>query len=114
MKNILSYVLGAILLISAVAHIFNPDFYAPMIPDFIPDGLANILTAIVEAGIGVMLFLPKYRRWGGLGFFILMIAFLPLHVWDLFKENSIVGPSPFPEIRLAPSVFTDIWGVVDL
>ena len=89
------------MILSAVAHIMNPDFYAPMIPDFIPAGFANILTAIVEAAVGVLLCLPKYRHWGGLSFFILMIAFLPIHIWDFLKETPAVGPSPAPEIRLA-------------
>ena len=101
MKQALSYLFGVLLIASAAGHIFNPDFYLPMIPDFIPAGLANVLTAIVEAVIGVMLFLPKYRHWGGLGFFLLMLAFLPIHIWDWTKENPMVGPSPAPEIRLA-------------
>lgn len=100
LKNILSYLFGLILLASAVAHLLYPDFYAPMIPDFIPEGFANLATAIVEAGIGVLLFLPNYRHWGGLGFCVLMIAFLPLHVWDMLKETPAVGPSPAAEIRL--------------
>ncbi len=99
-KKILPYVLGIMLLASAVAHLANPDFYAPMIPEFIPIGLANVLTAIVEATVGILLFLPKYRHWGGLGFFMLMIAFLPIHIWDLFKENPAVGAPPAPIIRL--------------
>jgi uncharacterized membrane protein len=69
LKTIISYLLGALLLTSAVAHIINPAFYAPMIPDFIPDVLANVVTAIVEAVVGIGLFIPKYRHWGGLGFF---------------------------------------------
>ena len=49
LKNILSYLFGVLLIVSAVAHIQSPEFYAPMIPDFIHEGLANVLTAIVEA-----------------------------------------------------------------
>ena len=101
MKKVLPYLLGFIMLLSAVAHILNPAFYTEMVPSFIPLGLANIVAAIAEAVIAVLLFLPKYRSWGGLAFLLLMIAFLPLHVWDLFKENPAVGPSPAPIIRLA-------------
>lgn len=101
MKKIIPYLLGAILLAGAVGHIVNPDFYEPMIPSFIPSGLANILATILEAVIGVALFLPKYKHWGGLAFMLLMIAFLPLHVWDFFKENPAVGAHPAPAIRLA-------------
>ena len=75
-----------------------------MIPDFIPERLGNVVTAIVEAVVGIFLFIPKYREWGGFGFFILMLAFLPIHIWDALKENPMVGPSPAPEIRLAVQV----------
>ena len=101
MKKILPLLLGVIMLISTVGHIMNPDFYAAMIPDFIPAGLANILAAITEGITAILLFWPKYRRWGGLGFLILMIAFLPIHVWDLFREQPAIGPAPAPAIRLA-------------
>jgi len=101
MQKILSYLFGALLLISAVGHIVNPEFYAPLIPDFIPEVLANVGTAILEAIAGILLFIPKYRHWGGLGFFLLMVGFLPLHIWELFKDNPVVGPSPGPEIRVA-------------
>lgn len=100
MKKILPFVLGALMLVGAVGHVVNPDFYAPMVPDFIPVGLANVLATIAEAVIGGMLFLPKYRRWGGLGFLLLMLVFLPIHVWDFFKENPAVGAPPAPMIRL--------------
>ena len=46
--------------------------------------------------VGVLLFIPKYRHWGGLGFCVLMLAFLPLHIWDLFKEQPAVGHADPP------------------
>ena len=71
-----------------------------MIPEFIPEGLANGLSTVVEAIIALMLFIPKYRQWGGLGFALLMVAFLPIHVWDVLREDPVVGPAPAPQIRL--------------
>ena len=100
MKNILSYLFGVMMIAGAVGHVLAPHFYAAMIPSFISPTFANILATIVEAAVGVLLFIPKYRHWGGLGFSVLMLAFLPLHIWDLFKEQPAVGPSPAPEIRL--------------
>jgi uncharacterized membrane protein len=98
--NILSYLLGALMIAGAIGHIVAPDFYAPLVPDFIPLVFANVASTIVEGLIGVLLFIPKYRRMGGLGFCLLMIAFLPLHVWDMVKEDPITGPPPGPQIRL--------------
>lgn len=100
MKNILSYLFGGMLILSAVAHIVSPDMYAEMIPQGIPKDLANIVAAISEAGIGILLILPQYRKWGGLAFALLMIAFLPIHIWDMLKENPMIGPSPAGEVRI--------------
>ncbi len=100
MKNILAYFLGALLLLSAVAHIVVPEFYSGMIPDFLPEKLTNILVAVLEAGIGVLLCWPRYRHLGGVGFCILMIVFLPVHVWDLFREDPVIGPLPVAIARL--------------
>ncbi|MEL7120837.1 MAG: hypothetical protein AAFO07_15400 [Bacteroidota bacterium] len=100
MKTILPIILGILMILGAVTHIANPEFYAKMVPDFIPLGVANILAAIVEVVVGVLLLIPKYRYWGGLSFLLLMLAFLPLHVWDFFKESPAVGAPPAPAIRL--------------
>jgi uncharacterized membrane protein len=100
MKNILSYLFAALLLASAVAHVVNPDFYAPLIPDFIPALFANVLSTVVEAIIAILLIVPKYRKLGGLAFMGLMIAFLPLHIWDLFQENPITVTRTGGIIRL--------------
>ena len=101
MKKIVPYTLALLLLASAIGHAIRPEFYAPMIPDFISVSLANILAIITEAAVGIMLIVPKYRKWGGLGFMALMIAFLPIHVWDLFRESPAIGAPPMPAIRLA-------------
>ena len=100
MKKILPYVFAVIMLLSAVGHLVTPESYAPMIPEFIPENVANILAAIVEGVVGLALVVPKYRATGALCFSLLMIAFLPIHIWDLFKENPAIGPQPAPTIRL--------------
>ncbi len=100
MKKVLPLLLAALLLFSAIGHIFSPEFYAPMIPPFISATLANVLAAIVEAVLGIMLIWPKFRKWGGLGFALLMVAFLPIHVWDLVRDEPAVGSTMAAAIRL--------------
>jgi uncharacterized membrane protein len=100
MKPILPIIFGVILSVSTIAHLVVPDVFNPLIPEFIPSLFANILAAIVEGALAVMLFLPKYRHLGGLGFSLLMVAFLPLHIWELFKEEPLVGPEPLTSIRV--------------
>lgn len=100
MKKILPYLLAALLLLSAVGHIVSPAFYAPMIPPFISEALANILAALTEAILGIALLWPRYRKWGGLGFMVLMVAFLPIHVWDVVREDPAVGSRLAAAFRL--------------
>jgi uncharacterized membrane protein len=101
MKAFLPISFGVFLSISGIAHFIVPDLFAPLIPDFIPVLLANILAGLIEIVLALILFIPKYRHWGGLGFAILMIGFLPLHIWELFKEEPLVGPEPLTSIRVA-------------
>ena len=100
MKPVLPITFAVILSISAIAHVVVPAVFNPLIPPFIPALFANILAALVEGAIAVLLFMPKYRHLGGLGFSMLMLAFLPLHIWELFKEEPLVGPEPLTSIRV--------------
>ncbi len=100
MKTTSVYILATILIISALFHLIAPDLFAAIIPEFIPVVLANVLAAIAEFAIGMALFLPKYRRWGGLGFSLLMFGFLPLHIWDVFRETPAMGSQIGAIIRL--------------
>lgn len=100
MKKVLPYIFGVLMILGAIGHIVAPEAYAAFLPDFIPLTLANVLALIAEVVVGIALVVPKYRKMGALLFTILMLVFLPIHVWDLFKEVPAIGPSPAPEIRI--------------
>lgn len=102
-QNLLKYssvFLSVILLLSAFAHLFYPEYYAALIPDFISEDFANVAAAIAEGLIGIALLVGKYRSLGGLAFAVLMLLFLPIHIWDALREHSALGASPIPEFRL--------------
>jgi uncharacterized membrane protein len=84
----------------ALGHVLAPEGYAPLVPPFIPLALANWTAFFCELVVGVLLLVPRTRALGGLAFFALMLAFLPLHVWDLFKEAPAMGSSAGAAIRL--------------
>lgn len=100
LKYVFLYLIAVFLLLGAYGHIANPEFYRPLTPPFIPLNVANILAAIVEAALGVGLLIPQTRNLAGLGFLILMVIFLPLHVWDLLKEAPAMGSVQGAVIRL--------------
>lgn len=100
MKKVLPYLIAAFMLLGVFGHIFSPEGYSPFIPEFIPHSLAHIFAIVTEAAVAIALLIPKYRKWGGLGFMILMLIFLPLHVWDLFREDPAMGSMTGAIIRV--------------
>lgn len=100
----LSYFLGIVLIVSGIAHLINPEMYAPLIPNFISESVANILAFIFEVAIGILLILPKYRHLGGLGFAILMLSFMPIHIWDYTKDTPFIGSKTRALIRIIVQV----------
>ena len=89
---IVLFILAFLMLAGAFNHLYAPETYKEFIPDFFPETLAHMLSAVAEA---------KYRKWGGLGFFILMISFLPIHIWDLTKDAPAIGSKVTAIIRIA-------------
>lgn len=95
-------VLFALFMIYAgVQHFLKPDFYLPFVPSFLPIPTAIIYTSgIIEIILGIMLIIPKYARLGALGILLLMLIFLPIHVWDVFSDTPAIGSHQAALIRL--------------
>lgn len=92
--------LATLMLISAVAHLYNPAFSDRLIPDILPKNVVHILTAVVEIILGVGIFIPAYRTLALQGTLILMIIFLGVHIIDLFREESALGSTTAAVIRI--------------
>lgn len=100
MKHFVTYLFAFILLAGGLFHIISPAFYEPITPDFVSLEFANVAAAIVEGSIGLALLIPRYRKFGALGFTLLMVAFLPIHIWDATKEVPAVGSTAIAVVRL--------------
>ena len=89
------------MIMGGVQHFLKPDFYQPFVPAFLPFPIAIIyLSGLVEIGLGLILFFKKYAGIAALGIFILMILFLPIHVWDVFSDAPAIGSHKAALIRL--------------
>jgi uncharacterized membrane protein len=73
-KRIIAYVLGIMLILASIWHIIKPEAYTA--------------------------FIPKYRKQALLGVVLLMIAFLPIHIADLFKDEPAIGSQTAAIIRV--------------
>jgi len=92
---------AAFMIFGGVQHFLNPDFYIPFVPSFLPLTTAIIYASgILEILFGIMLIIPKYSKQGALGILLLMLIFLPIHVWDVFSATPAIGSQKAALIRL--------------
>ena len=112
--NVFSIIFGIILLGAAYNHIVNAEIYTAMVPKFITILFADIFAVVAETLVGILLLIPKTRKYGAIGFTILMIIFLPLHIWDVFRvknqENPLVKSMNVAVIRLVIQLMVIAFG----
>ena len=81
-KKISLYVLIGFFLFAGVYHFVNPELYLPLIPKYFPmPEVINWVSGIFEILLAVGLLPLKTRKPASLGIIILLIAFIPSHVY---------------------------------
>jgi uncharacterized membrane protein len=101
LKKVIGIILALLLLLSGITHFITPEFYFPLIPDFLPKSIVNLLAGGVEIILGIGVFIPSFRKKALLGIFFLMIIFLPIHILDALKENPAIGTKTVALVRIA-------------
>ena len=105
LKKIILYIQVVFYFIAGINHVVMPDVYYSMMPSWIPmQHVVNILAGIVEVVLAIMLAIPRFRRYGAIGIVLLLIAFIPVHVYMAQQ-----APMPF-----AGTILTPFWAWVRL
>ena len=99
-KIVLTYLFGAFLITAGIGHFLNPQKYFPFIPDFLPKAAVNYLSGLLEILAGAGVFIPRFKNIATFTILLMMIAFLPLHIIDVFKERPAIGSHTIAIIRL--------------
>ena len=98
---LLKVVLAMFLILGGVQHFINPTNYIPFVPSFLPFTMAIIyISGLFEILFGLALFFKKHETIGAWGILILMLLFLPIHIWDVFSETPAIGSHNAALIRL--------------
>ena len=97
---ILRVIFGLFFAYIGVMHFLKPRFFNGFIPKPLPKLAVNYVAGFIEVAIGIGLLFNATAKNAAIGFFILMVVFLPLHVWDLFKEKPAIGSKKIAIIRL--------------
>lgn len=83
-------VLGAFFSFAGLYHFINPNFYLGLIPDYLPQPLfINYGVGILELILGILVFIPKYRKIGGYGIMILLLLLIPSHIFFIQSGSCV-------------------------
>ena len=91
-KNI-SLVLLILLYIGAgINHFLKPEFYASIIPPYIPaHELMVALSGVAEIVLGLALIPKKTRRVAALLICVMLVVFIPVHLFMLEQAYAVEG-----------------------
>ena len=98
---LLKVILAILLIFGGVQHFISPNNYIPFVPSFLPFTMVIIyISGLFEILFGLALFFKKLEIIGAWGILILMLLFLPIHIWDVFSETQAIGSHNAALIRL--------------
>ncbi|NOT73905.1 MAG: hypothetical protein HOP08_03180 [Cyclobacteriaceae bacterium] len=109
LRSILAILFGIFLIIGGVNHFIKPEMYDPLIPDFFPKLMVNYITGAIEVILGIGAIIPAYRSRAGMGILILMVIFLPIHIWDVFRDNPAMGSQGKAILRVPFQFLFILW-----
>ncbi len=97
-KKVLVHGMAYFYLAAGVNHFVSPEFYLPLIPPFFSQPeLINTLAGVAEILLGLGILYYPTRKRAGLGVLILLVAFIPSHVYFIQIGSCIEGGLCVPE-----------------
>jgi uncharacterized membrane protein len=92
-KQILFYFLIVFYLFAGYNHFVTPSFYLPIIPPYLSIWAKeiNILSGIAEIVLALLLIPKATRSLAVKGIIIMLIAFIPSHIYFIQKGNFTLG-----------------------
>lgn len=98
LKKYLKPLLGIFFLFAGANHFANPEFYLPLIPDYLPSpALLNVLSGLIEVALGVLLFVPRFTKLAAYGIMVFLVILIPSHIYFIQIGSCIEGGLCIPE-----------------
>lgn len=98
MKTLNPWIQGGFYLFAGLNHFINPQFYVDLIPAYLGnEEVINMLAGVAELALGAGLFVPRIRWLAGWGIILMLLAFIPSHVYFVQVGGCIDGGLCVPE-----------------
>jgi uncharacterized membrane protein len=93
LQQILFFMLIAFYIFAGYNHFSSPSFYLPIIPPYLSDwaNQINLLSGILEIILGILLIPTSTRPYAAKGIIILLILFIPSHIYFIQKGTFTLG-----------------------
>ncbi|SFB12114.1 DoxX family protein [Algoriphagus aquimarinus] len=84
------YFMSALYILAGINHFISPEGYLRLIPEYFPaHELINILAGICEVAFGIALLFPKTRGLASWGIILMLLAFIPAHIYFIQLNSCI-------------------------
>lgn len=85
--------LGIAITTAGVTHFTNPGFFDEIVPPWLPPSRRfwTLASGLAELVVGIMLFVPRWRRRGAMALVVLLVAVYPANLymtWD-WRDRSV-------------------------
>ncbi|SFG36953.1 Uncharacterized membrane protein [Algoriphagus hitonicola] len=86
------YLLSFFYIAAGINHFVSPEFYLPLIPDYLPmPRTLNAWAGVFEILLGIGLLYPSYRERAIRGIVILLLIFIPSHIYFIQIGSCVDG-----------------------
>lgn len=92
------YVMAGFYFLGGLNHFFQPEFYLPLIPEYLPEkNFINIFSGIAEVLGAIGLLIPRTQKIAAWGIFAMLVAFIPSHIYFIQIGSCIPNGLCAPE-----------------
>jgi len=109
LATIIKFVFAGFFAFAGIMHIIKPKLFKHFIPKPFPKTLVNYVVGTIELALGIGLLLPRFIKESAIGIFILLVLFLPIHIWDVTRERPAIGSKKLAIVRI-PIQFVLMYG----
>ena len=101
MQNIEIYIMSLLYTAAGIYHFIKPKFYLAIMPPYIPShSLMVLLSGIAEVILGLALLFPATRSLAAWGIILMLIAFLPVHIYMISSGRFAKIPELILYVRI--------------
>ena len=97
MKKVALYLQSFFYIAAGLNHFRKPTAYFGLIPPYLPwPAFINTMAGVTEIIFGLLLIFTATRKWAAYGIILMLVAFIPAHIYFIQIGGCVPGGLCFP------------------